>query len=187
MGDLDQDQPRERLEQPELPQHPDRRHDRERDDEPAEDQQLDDAARAASPPLQHVGDHRRQHDHDRDAGDGEDGAVDERCDQHVVACLDRLAPFGFQSTVIALILGGSVALAATRSVIAPATAVGVVVVGAIPYFWNGTTLGWAVLLLLVSIADRVLDAADKRLVRSFSGPPSSSVGDRCVGSRVPPC
>jgi hypothetical protein len=78
--------------------------------------------------------------------------------------------FGFQSTVMALVLGGSVVLVATRSVIATATAVGMLVVGAIPYLWNGTTLGWTVLILLVSIADGVLDAADKRLVRWFSGP-----------------
>jgi hypothetical protein len=78
--------------------------------------------------------------------------------------------FGFQAAFMALILGGSVALVATRSVIAAVTAVGVFVVGSIPYFWNGSTLGWAVLLGIVSFADRILDAVDERLARWFSGP-----------------
>jgi hypothetical protein len=78
--------------------------------------------------------------------------------------------FGFQAMLMALILGGCIALAATRTVIATATAIGVLVVGAIPNLWNGTTLGWALLLLLVSLGTRPLDAADNRLMRYFAGP-----------------
>jgi hypothetical protein len=78
--------------------------------------------------------------------------------------------FGFQAMLMALILSGCIALAATRSVIATATAIGVLVVGAIPNLWNGTTLGWALLLLLVSLGTRPLDAADNRLMRYFTGP-----------------
>lgn len=57
--------------------------------------------------------------------------------------------FGFQSMFLALIVGGAIALAATRSV---------------------TTIGWAILLALVSLGNRPLDAADDRLVRYFAGP-----------------
>ncbi len=78
--------------------------------------------------------------------------------------------FGFQGMFPALILGGCVALAATRSAIAAATAAGVLILGAIPYLWNGTTLGWALLLLLVSLGDGVLYGADNRLARFLAGP-----------------
>jgi hypothetical protein len=44
------------------------------------------------------------------------------------------------------------------------------VAGAVPDLWNGTTLGWALLLLLVSLGTRPLDAADDRLMRYFAGP-----------------
>ena len=78
--------------------------------------------------------------------------------------------FGFQSMVMALVLGGGIALAATRSVVAPATAIAVLVAGAIPNVWTGTTAGWAILLLLVSRGTRPLAGADNRVARSFAGP-----------------
>ena len=87
--DLDQDHALERLEQAQLLHHPDGRDDGRRDDQAAEDQHVGDLRPLARPPLEHVGDHRRQHDHDRDAGDGDDRAVDERRQEHVVARLDR--------------------------------------------------------------------------------------------------
>ncbi|AGZ42138.1 DeoR family transcriptional regulator [Actinoplanes friuliensis DSM 7358] len=89
-GDLDQDQPRHRAEEPEPLQHPDRRDDRGRDDQAGQHQERDEAVPAALPALQHEGDHRGQHHHDRHAGHGEDRAVDKGDDQHVVAGLDHV-------------------------------------------------------------------------------------------------
>jgi hypothetical protein len=79
------------LKEAQLLQDPDGGDDRRRDDQATEDQHVGDLGPFAGSPLQHVGDHRRQHDHDRHARDGDDCAVDERGDQHVVARLDRLA------------------------------------------------------------------------------------------------
>jgi hypothetical protein len=77
--------------------------------------------------------------------------------------------FGFQALAGALFWGSFAALVATRSITATATAVGVLVAGTIPYLWNGTPIGWAVLLLLVALADRVLSAADDRVARYLAG------------------
>ena len=85
-----EDQPGQRPEDPQLLQHPDRRHDGRRDDQPGQHQQVDQSVPAALPALQDERDHRAEDHHDRDAGDGQDRAVDERDDQHVVARLDDL-------------------------------------------------------------------------------------------------
>lgn len=78
--------------------------------------------------------------------------------------------FGFQAMFGALVLGSCLALIMTRSLVATATAGGVLIVGAVPNLWNGTTLGWAILLLLVSLADRRLNMLENRLLRSSLEP-----------------
>src|SRR3954454_20208803 len=89
-GALDQDQPGHGAEQADLLQQPDGRHDRRRDDQPAEDQEVDDPAPAVGPPLHDVGHHRPEDDEDRDARDRQDYAVDVGDDQDVVARLEHV-------------------------------------------------------------------------------------------------
>jgi hypothetical protein len=77
--------------------------------------------------------------------------------------------FGFHALVGALIWGSCAALVATRSLTATATAIGVLIAGTILDLWNGTPIGWAVLLLPFALGDRILDAADNRLARDLAG------------------
>ncbi|MGO1285330.1 MAG: hypothetical protein ACTHUU_09450 [Brachybacterium sp.] len=90
-GDLDQDQARQRLEQADGLQHPDRRHDRGRDDQAHEHRGIDDAVDPAGAPLEHEAHHRGHDHHPGHAGDREDRAVHHGGDEHVVPRREHLA------------------------------------------------------------------------------------------------
>ena len=109
--DLDQDEPRQRLEEPECLEQEDRRHDGRRDDQSGEEERTDERRDPIPPSLDHEGDQRRQDDRDRDRRDRQDQAVAERRDhdavpltQHGLDILDDL-PVGRPSEIEGRSLG----------------------------------------------------------------------------------
>ena len=96
-GDLDEDESRQRLEEPECLEQEDRRHHGRRDDQSGEEESTDERRDPIPPSLDHEGDHRREDDRDRDRRDRQDQAVAERGDhdavpltQHGLEILDDL-------------------------------------------------------------------------------------------------
>ncbi len=85
VGDLDEHEPPQRVEQVDLLQDVDRRHDGRRDDQPGEHGGVDERGHPVAAPLEHEPGHRAE-DHEQGHGhDGHDEAVAHRRDEQVVA------------------------------------------------------------------------------------------------------
>jgi hypothetical protein len=88
----------------------------------------------------------------------------------VSGAIEFYAP-AFQLLMMAAFISLPIAFVATRNVVATATAGAVLFVGAFAFLaGNRSTLGWAVLLALVAVAENVLDPLEKRVMGELVGP-----------------